>query len=257
MKKYLYLSLIPEALIASMLPPEEFGSYLAVGTKKRTRGQAIFFEVDHNFKSDYFPLEQVDKLVVIQPDGLPKRTKYVSIYRVLEHISTDYLKDLYLTTDDGRVLGLQRGDYSSVEKSGLHLYQQIAPTRPRVVSSHDPIGFCREITDRAERVSVPRIVFCELRLDDMAMDPLRGEAFDLPYPNLVHLRDCLKRLMEKPEKPTKTVIRYLKQDLLYRTIKSGFFVGDQKEFSYYAFPSREELENKHYDWWRSAQTVAF
>lgn len=43
MKRYLYLSLLPEALIASMLPPEEFGNYLAVGTKKRTRGQAIFF----------------------------------------------------------------------------------------------------------------------------------------------------------------------------------------------------------------------
>ena len=158
MKKYLYLSLIPEALIASMLPPKEFGSYLAVGTKKRTRGQAIFFEVEPTFKSDYFPLDLVDKLVVTQPDGSPKRTKYVSIYRVLEHISTSYLMDLYLTTDDGRVLGIQKGDYSRVEKSGLHLYQQIAPTRPRVVSSHDPIGFCREITDRAERVSVPRIV---------------------------------------------------------------------------------------------------
>ena len=27
----LYLSMIPEALVASMLPPEEFGRYLAVG----------------------------------------------------------------------------------------------------------------------------------------------------------------------------------------------------------------------------------
>jgi hypothetical protein len=32
--------LIPEALIASMLPPVDFGTYLAVGTKKRTSGDA-------------------------------------------------------------------------------------------------------------------------------------------------------------------------------------------------------------------------
>jgi hypothetical protein len=152
---------------------------------------------------------------------------------------------------------LKRGDYSSVEKEGLHLYQQIAPTRPRIVSSLDPLHFCRLFTDRGERVSVPRVVFCELRLDDLATDPRHGEAHDLPYRNLIHLRDCLVGLIDKPDKPIKTVIRYLNQDVLYRTIKNGFFVGDQKDFCYYPFPSRQELEGKYYDWWRSAQTVAF
>ena len=52
MEKYLYLSLIPESLIASQLPPEEFGNYYAVGTRKRSRGQAIFFEVEPGFPSD-------------------------------------------------------------------------------------------------------------------------------------------------------------------------------------------------------------
>ncbi|HRZ43535.1 MAG TPA: hypothetical protein P5228_12620, partial [Bacteroidales bacterium] len=46
MDAYIYLSATPEALIASMLSPEEFGAYLSMGTKKRNRGQAIFFEVD-------------------------------------------------------------------------------------------------------------------------------------------------------------------------------------------------------------------
>ena len=46
MKIHLYLSLNPEALIASHLAPEEFGAYLAVGTQKYSRGQAMFFEVD-------------------------------------------------------------------------------------------------------------------------------------------------------------------------------------------------------------------
>lgn len=43
---FLYLSATPEALIASGLEPEKFGSYLAVETQKRARGQALFFELD-------------------------------------------------------------------------------------------------------------------------------------------------------------------------------------------------------------------
>jgi len=46
MGKYIYLTCNPEALVASMLPPEGFGLYLSTGTKKRNKGQSIFFEVD-------------------------------------------------------------------------------------------------------------------------------------------------------------------------------------------------------------------
>lgn len=46
MSKYVYLTSTPEALVASMLPPEGFGMYLSTGTKKRNKGQTIFFEVN-------------------------------------------------------------------------------------------------------------------------------------------------------------------------------------------------------------------
>ena len=59
------------------------------------------------------------------------------------------------------------------------------------------------------------------------------------------------------DKPTKTVIRFLQGDLLYRTIKNGFFVGDQETFLFYKFPEIEQLENEFYPWWRSAQVVGF
>ena len=58
MAVHLYLSLVPEALIASMLEPEEFGSYYAVGTKKKSSGQAIFLEVDPDFRSKYFRIDE-------------------------------------------------------------------------------------------------------------------------------------------------------------------------------------------------------
>src|SRR5690606_39865568 len=46
---YLYLSLLPEALVASHLAPEEYGAYLATGAQKRARGQAVFFKLTDAF----------------------------------------------------------------------------------------------------------------------------------------------------------------------------------------------------------------
>ena len=112
MEIHLYLSIFPEALIASMLPPEEFGKYFAVGNRKRTRGQAIFFKVNRNFENDYLKIKNLEELVVPNPDGSPKRSKYIAIYRVLEHIPMEALENLYLVTDDGRVLEIEKGEYS-------------------------------------------------------------------------------------------------------------------------------------------------
>lgn len=257
MKKHLYLSLIPEALIASMLPPEEFGNYLAVGTKKRTRGEAIFFEVDMDFESDYFSMEDIETRCVPHPNGAPKKSKYISIYRCLEHVPIDKLRNLYLVTDDGRVLTLEPREVTPETDDHLHLYQQLAPVRPMVASTLSPGKFAEYLTDDSHPISVPKITFVEMNLGDLASDPVAGSVNDIPYQNIDHLRDCLVGLQEKADKPSKTVIRYFQGDLLYRMIKGGFYVGDKNKTLYYELPSKEELETKHYSWWRSALTVGF
>ena len=71
MEKHLYLSLIPEALVASNLPPQEFGAYFATGVFRRNCDQAVFFEIDPNFESDYLPIDKFDKLCEPHPDGSP------------------------------------------------------------------------------------------------------------------------------------------------------------------------------------------
>ena len=91
----LYLSMIPEALVASMLSPEEFGRYLAVGSHKRSSGAAIYFEVDPDFSSDFFDMNIVAERCVAHDDGTPKHSLYLGIYRVLERF-----KD----TDDDTIL---------------------------------------------------------------------------------------------------------------------------------------------------------
>jgi len=198
MTVHLYLSLIPEALIASMLSPEEFGAYYAVGTQKKSRGQAIFFEIDPKFRSDFFHIEEGVKRCVVHEDGSPKSSIYISVYRVLENIPVDAIQSLYLTTQDGRTLGLDKSTQFPEDEGGLHLYREISPVSPLVVSSQGPKGFYELIVKNpTSLIKLPAVCFAELRLGDLAEDPQKGKIGDLPYKNMEHLRNCLVSLKTK------------------------------------------------------------
>ena len=110
MDTYLYLSMTPESLVVSMLEPEKFGAYLATGTQKQTHSPAMYFDLNDNFQSDYFALQWARKRCVSHPDGSPKHSVYLAIYRVLEHIPTEAINSLWLATKDGRVLQIQQAD---------------------------------------------------------------------------------------------------------------------------------------------------
>lgn len=249
---YYYLSLIPESIIASMLPPDEFGNYYALGSHKRSRGQAIFFELDPGKMGDAIDFEDAKSRCVAHEDGSPRKSSYLRIYRALESVPTEALERLNLTTDDGRTLALNPSEYTAEEDRPLHLYQEICPVNPRVVSKLNPINFCRRLTSPDAPVQVPRIVFAEMKLEALAKDPDSTDVDNLPYLNLEHLRDCLRELRHTYAKPNKTVIRQMKHDVLFRTIRGGFYVGDQESFRYFPLPGKEELETTYYPWWRSA-----
>jgi hypothetical protein len=252
MAVYLYLSMIPEALIASMLPPDEFGAYFAVGTEKKARGQAMYITVDPSLKSDWFPLADVARRCVAHADGQPKHSVYLSVYRVLEHVPLAALGTLSLATRDGRVLGIEPTHSVPALRGALHLYQEICPVDPRVVSTLDPAEFASFMTDRARSIRVPRIFFGELALGELAGDPEEGSVRDLPYPSIEHLRDCLLELKKAPGKGTKTVDRMAPVEFPYRTVKNGFFVGGAEDLLYYPMPAEKALQSTYYVWWRSA-----
>jgi hypothetical protein len=253
MKPHLYLSLLPEALVASHLDPAAFGSYLATGSRKRSRGQALFFSLDPLYAATRLELLGVSPDLDRRETDVPRHSAYLSIYRVLESVPLEAMTALHLVTDDGRTLNLAPAPYLPEDGDRFHLYQEFAPVTPRVVSTLEPRAFGRRITDPTERVSLPVLVFAELVLMQLATDAEAPEAENLPYPNLPHLRDCLRELREKSGKPTKTVIRFLQQDVLYRTLRRGFFVARADGgFRHFAFPSRERLETEFYPWWRSA-----
>ena len=252
MDTYLYLSMSPESLIVSMLPPEEFGIYLATGTQKRPHGPAMFFQLKREFESDYFDFSNIEQQCVPHPDGQPKHSLYLAIYRVLEHAPLDAMGNLYLTTAHGRILELKQGEVRTKPSKRRHLYQELCPVHPLITSSLAPDQFRKFITDTSKPISVPKICFVELELGDLAQDPAGGSGAGLPYHNIDHIRECLAELNPDTKKQTKTVDRISRQWILYRCIESGFYVGDQEQMLYYPYPSREELESKYYSWWRCA-----
>jgi hypothetical protein len=152
MTLYLYLSLIPEALIVSMLPPDQFGEYYAVGAYKKKRGQAMFVEVDPNFRHPFFRIDEAMARCKPHDDGTPKRSVYVSTYRVLEHVPLEAMGKLYLVTNYGEVLGLDRSEYRDTDDDKLHLYQEIAPVNPLIVSTLNPLAFYELITDPSSMI---------------------------------------------------------------------------------------------------------
>jgi hypothetical protein len=249
---HLYLSLMPEALIASMLSPEEFGTYYAVGSAKKSRGQAMFFEVDPNYRHPYFRTDEAYARCVPHEDGSLKSSVYISVYRVLEHVNLDALIRLYLTTMDGRTLELTPDDNIPNGTGQLHLYQELAPVTPLVVSRLGPTQFLDQIVrNPVSLVTVPSIVFTELQLGELAEDPEMGLIDHLPYTNHDHLRQCLTDVKTKFVS-TKMVDRTHSPNVQYRTIKNGFFVGNIEQLRYFPMPTPEEIRKDNYRWFRSA-----
>jgi hypothetical protein len=70
------------------------------------------------------------------------------------------------------------------------------------------------------------------------------------------LRDVLASLLSGDAKNSKLVLKQVNEGVFYRTIRGGFYVGDQFDFAFYPFPSVAQLEAHHYNWWRSAQAPA-
>jgi hypothetical protein len=235
-----------------MLPPEEFGVYYSVGYTKKKRGQAMFIELDPEFRHDFFRIEEAFARCVPHDDGTPKRSVYISTYRVLEHIPLTGVDTLYLVTKFGESLPLTRSNDYPSGQTGLYMYQEIAPVVNLVVSSLPPLKMHNFLTqDETSMIHLPAIAFVELSLGELARDPEHGAVGDLPYDGIFRLRECLVDLRSK-RVHTKIVDRVHTVEYPYRMIKNGVCVGNTTELAYFPLPSRQDLHTKHIRWWNSA-----
>ena len=185
-------------------------------------------------------------------DGRPKKSVYIATYRVLEHIPLTTIGKLYLVTRFGETLSLTRSTVFPEPSSALHMYQEIAPVSPLVVSGLDPRRFYQFLTqDKDNLLHLPATCFVDLRLGNLAKEPEFGEVKDLPYSFIHHLRECLVELKEK-KIHTKMVDRTHSIEYPYRMINSGIYIGNEQQLAYFPLPSRDELRGTYYQWWRSA-----
>ncbi|HKK18488.1 MAG TPA: hypothetical protein VJ952_07380 [Opitutales bacterium] len=254
-EKYLYLSFTPEALIFSMLPPQSFGKYLAIGDKKQSSSHAIFLEVDPEIEIEGMKIGTARERCVNHSDGTARRSAYVSIYRVLERVPLSALGDLHLATKDGLVLTLTKSEYSPAANQKRFLYQEVCPVSPRVVTTLEPLEFCRYVTNVENPLYIPKIAFADMKLGELAEDPEGGAVSNLPYPSINHLRSCLASLDAKPGKKTKIERRGMRPDIIFYMVQNGFYIGDQEDFLFYRMPDEELLLGQHNRWWNSAAKI--
>lgn len=251
MQVHYYLSVSPiEALIASQLPAEQFGSYMAIGAKNGSRERIMFIEIEGPFASA-FDWDYAKERCVPHPDGRPKNSVWVSVYRVIENTPFEALGTMYLTTADGRTLALQRGDLAGAPGKPFYIYQELAPITPLVASALNPADFAASLTNPSGHVSVPKVVFSDLKVIDFDNPTDTGNIGAAYDKNLEHLKACVTDVTSNPDKPNKNVERSV-SSFAYQIIDRAVYVGNMDQLVTYPMPSLDALRRDHYDWGRSA-----
>lgn len=256
--KYLYAIMHPnEALVASMLPPAEFGKHYTVGSSRYFHSQVVFAEIDTDYRNDYFPVEEYLEDLVPKADGTPKRTKFIKTYRVLEHIGLDAFQSLYITSSVGKTLQLEKQDYEGEHESGwIRTFQEMCPHSMILLTYMDPHEFGSYITDAAQPKGAPKMLFTQIDfhtndfLRDLEADPFLSS----PIPN-VHphkLREQVVQLKNNPHKGVKGIsLDSVFGHISFLRLRTGFWIAGDGELIYWSIPGREVLEAEHYEWLRS------
>lgn len=256
MQIHYYFTIFPmEALIASQLEPEHFGSYMATGSKKGSSERLIFCELTEEFGDD-FDWEHVHKNCVRHPNGDPKNSLYLAVYRVLEHIPFDVMGKMYLTNADGRTLTLEQDEYTVPEQEHqFFVYKELCPVTPIVVSSLSPRNFADVMTTPDTMTYVPKLVFADLKTVDFNHPDETGNIGRIYERKTEHLKDCVYAVTEVRDKVNKIFDRSLLESFSFQVIRKGIFIGNQDTLLYYPMKSIEELRENHYDWARSAMII--
>jgi hypothetical protein len=254
----LYLILHPTAaLIGSQLPPEELARHYTVGPTRYYRGKVLFVELDPAFRHPYFAIEA--GLADLRPheDGRPKATKYISTYRVLEHVDFAALRGLYLTSAEGYCLPLKQGPYEpALAGNDLRIFAEITPLRMLVLSKMDFLGFGQFITDAANPIGAPRFFYTQVELDsDGFLAEYEANPFMQPPLRNLHpeiLASAIRELGAARSKSNKGLSLHSNLDSLsYRLITRGFMFAGRGESRFYPMPQAADIEKANLKFYRS------
>ncbi len=259
-QKHLYMIVFPiNALVASQLEPNAFAQHYTIGSARHFQGKVIFAELDINFRDPYFMIEEYLEKTVAHDDGSPKRTKFISSYRVLEHVPFSVIKKLYLVTVNGKALELSPGPYTAENVPGLiRIFQEVAPVRNLIASRLDQRSFGKYITmDTAKGASKFCFTQIDLNIEEFLAESKHREVIVSPIPdsNPYRLLDCLLELQQNADKTVKTIsLSSVLHSISYRVLRHGFWFFDKDDNSlFFPIPDVHELETTHYEWWKNAR----
>ena len=255
---HLYAVLHPqEALIASQLKPEQFAMHYISGSTRYYDGKVIFAEIDSNFRSDFFDIETAFSSMHPHSDGRPKATKFISCYRVLEHIDIGSILNLYLTNPDGSVLKLEAANHDLTLRSPevLRLFALIDPLRMLILTRQNYLDFGAKITKKENAKSAPTVLYTQLEFDEESFlsDWDKNSLIPSPIPGIhpSKLHSAILELKLRPNKLTKGLgLDNNLNRISYSLIRHGFMFASDKGFKFFSMPKIKDIEENHFRFWR-------
>jgi hypothetical protein len=256
-KNRLYMVLHPNAtLIASQLEPAMFARHYTTGSSRHYSGKMIFAEVDVDYRNDYFDIDTFLKDLKPHEDGRPKATKFISSYRVLEHVDFSAIGQLFLSTEEGHCIGLNRGEYDLSHAESIRIYAEIAPMHMLVMSKLTPPEFGERITAPGHSKAAPKQFYTQLNIDipeflqEFDQNPFKPSPIAALHPSTI--RDAFNTLMSNPRKNSKGLALDSNLDRIsYRLLKHGFAFAAPGEHIFYPLPSPHEIEAMNLKFWRN------
>ena len=254
---HLYAILFPStALVGSQLDPLEFGRHFISGSTKYYAGKLIFVELDPNYRHPFLKIDQMLKTLTPHEDGRPRATKYVSTYRVLEHLDYDALMDLYITTPEGYTLALKAGPMGQERQPGLiRVYAEINPVSMLLLSDLGFGEFGKFITAPDSRVGAPVMFFTQVELDS---DEFLKEYDDnpllpAPIPD-IHpgvLKKAILELRQFKDKHTKGLSPASPLGKIsFKNLRHGFLFASQDKTKFYPIPDIKVIEETNFKFWK-------
>ena len=256
-KKRLYMIVHPtSALIGSQYTPEQLARHYTVGPTRHYRGKVIFAEVEVGFRNPYFQIDAAMAALVPHEDGRPKATKFISCYRVLEHVELSALGNLYLATEEGHCLELDSRPWPGAEPARESIYAEITPLRFLVLSTLDFVEFGKFITDPGTAIGAPSFFYTEIDLNipEFMTEYEQNPFMQPPIANLhpAILRDAVQELRTVGYKSNKGLsLRSNMDNFSYKQIRSGFMFATQSEQRFYPMPTLREIESRNLRFWKS------
>jgi hypothetical protein len=262
--RHLYLIAHPNhSLVASQLDHERFIKHYVRESSRYFEGKLLFVEIDPDFRHPYFDVEGAYAQLKPHEDGSPKATKFISSYRVLEHVGFEAMGTLYLCDASGGYVALEsaladpaRDAADSACGEELRVILEVDPVRFIVLTKLGLIEYARFATDPANSKGAPRMLYTEL---DLAVDDFIRETEESPYVTSffpgIHperLRAGIDELRRSPSKEVKGISLCCPFDRLsYKLLRDGFVFASREGLKYYPLLPLDEVERRHHKFWKN------